>query len=237
MIATRPLGEEKGLAVLAEKILVNNFDSFSERLHLEFYEDYIGHSDVCLSMGISKCREVTKQILFRLLHAFRQGDAMEQFNQFLNYNLRKRKEQGLTEFNLNQEQVMHVLVLHKEALLAEMEKSGLSESQRHQAEQEIDEMEPRFRELALKYCSAVNRIGYEHYKSKNVEMEKALRYAQMIQSKMMVKTTNIIHPKIETFLFYQPKDIVSGDFYHVQNTLNGTYVAMVIVVDMVCQEP
>jgi len=59
-------------------------------------------------------------------------------------------------------------------------------------------------------------------KIQKFEIEQSLRYASYIQSALFPKNTDLKQIFPESFIFFKPKDIVSGDFYwvhHKQDTL------------------
>ncbi|MCB9336407.1 MAG: tetratricopeptide repeat protein [Flavobacteriales bacterium] len=61
---------------------------------------------------------------------------------------------------------------------------------------------------------------------KNKDITDSINYAKNIQHTILPDLTQI-HPNIESFIFYQPKDIVSGDFYWMKETENAIYLAVI----------
>jgi len=82
----------------------------------------------------------------------------------------------------------------------------------------------RFRDHAL---SAFQRAqNLQQIENKNLEIERSLkkmadsiRYAKRIQNAIFVDTKDIENAFDEAFVFYKPKDIVSGDFYWFTETM------------------
>jgi len=60
---------------------------------------------------------------------------------------------------------------------------------------------------------------------KNKEMTDSINYASRIQRAMLPKVADIKSALPESFLFYQPKDIVSGDFYWFQKIGDAVFIA------------
>ena len=61
----------------------------------------------------------------------------------------------------------------------------------------------------------------------NREITASIRYASRIQSSVLPLRNNIANSELETFILYQPKDIVGGDFYWFSRH-HGHYLAGVI---------
>jgi ligand-binding sensor domain-containing protein/serine phosphatase RsbU (regulator of sigma subunit) len=61
---------------------------------------------------------------------------------------------------------------------------------------------------------------------KNLHITSSIDYAQRIQNVLLPKKEQIAK-KVDAFIFYQPKDVVSGDFYWFHATQNYTYIGVV----------
>ncbi|MCS6967866.1 MAG: SpoIIE family protein phosphatase [Cytophagales bacterium] len=70
-------------------------------------------------------------------------------------------------------------------------------------------------------------------KQKNKNITASINYAQRIQSAMLPEKEAIRRCFEQVFIFYKPKDIVSGDFYWFRQTVNGQGepIAVMAVVD------
>jgi len=66
------------------------------------------------------------------------------------------------------------------------------------------------------------------YKTK--ELLSSIYYAKRIQEALLPNAQNLKEVFPESFVFYQPKDIVSGDFYNIKRIKNKTYNLRIIVV-------
>jgi serine phosphatase RsbU (regulator of sigma subunit) len=62
-------------------------------------------------------------------------------------------------------------------------------------------------------------------RKQNEEITDSINYAQRIQSAMLPPATYISELLIDNFIFYKPRDIVSGDFYWVKQVKNYVVVA------------
>ena len=60
---------------------------------------------------------------------------------------------------------------------------------------------------------------------KNKEMTDSINYASRIQRAMLPKIADITSALPKSFVFYQPKDIVSGDFYWFQKVGDAIFIA------------
>jgi PAS domain S-box-containing protein len=60
---------------------------------------------------------------------------------------------------------------------------------------------------------------------RNKEMESSLRYAQRIQAAIMPDVNELRRSFSDAFVFYKPKDIVSGDFWWYHETSENVFVA------------
>jgi PAS domain S-box-containing protein len=63
--------------------------------------------------------------------------------------------------------------------------------------------------------------------SRNKEVEASLRYAQRIQSAILPDTERLNRLFEDAFVYYKPKDIVSGDFWWIHEAGDITYVAVI----------
>jgi len=66
-----------------------------------------------------------------------------------------------------------------------------------------------------------------HIEKINTEITDSIKYAKYIQSSILPKADQLESNLGEHFVFYKPKDIVSGDFYWISNTENKTIIAAV----------
>lgn len=64
-------------------------------------------------------------------------------------------------------------------------------------------------------------------KDKNKKITDSINYAQRIQESVLPSETEIITLLPKSFIFFQPRDIVSGDFYWLSNIKNKTIIACV----------
>lgn len=58
------------------------------------------------------------------------------------------------------------------------------------------------------------------------ELQQSLRYASYIQQSLFPKITEMRHIFPESFMFFLPRDVVSGDFYWLYNESNRTIIAV-----------
>jgi serine phosphatase RsbU (regulator of sigma subunit) len=60
---------------------------------------------------------------------------------------------------------------------------------------------------------------------KNHQITDSYNYAKRIQGVLLGKSAHMPNPIKDFFVFYQPKDIVSGDFYFIKEFNNFTVIA------------
>jgi serine phosphatase RsbU (regulator of sigma subunit) len=60
----------------------------------------------------------------------------------------------------------------------------------------------------------------------NKEIMDSIQYAERIQQAMLPSSTNFKDVFPESFIFFRPRNIVSGDFYWMANTETGNYLAV-----------
>lgn len=60
---------------------------------------------------------------------------------------------------------------------------------------------------------------------KNTQITDSINYARKIQGALLAKSSSLVSPIKEFFIFYNPKDIVSGDFYYIKEFENYTVIA------------
>jgi len=60
---------------------------------------------------------------------------------------------------------------------------------------------------------------------KNKNLTDSISYAQRIQGALLGRSLNQIERIKEHFIYYKPKDIVSGDFYYIKDTADYTVIA------------
>lgn len=86
-----------------------------------------------------------------------------------------------------------------------------------------EKVEQRTLELALKN---------EELAQKNKEITDSIRYAKRLQDTMLLPSRELRKVLPESFIFYRPKDIVSGDFYFYRLvSVNGKKRAIIAAVD------
>jgi PAS domain S-box-containing protein len=67
----------------------------------------------------------------------------------------------------------------------------------------------------------------EDLRNRNQEVESGLRYAQRIQSAILPDVKELKRVFSDAFVFYKPKDIVSGDFWWMHETDDAIFTAVV----------
>ena len=106
---------------------------------------------------------------------------------YFNYRLKQRANQSLTQYNKDIEEKNRILTNQKEEILAQRDEIELKSNQVNEA--------------------------FELIKIKNESITDNIRYAVQIQNVMLPEISFIKSLLPNSFVFYQPKDIVSGDFY------------------------
>jgi len=111
--------------------------------------------------------------------------------------------------------------VQEEALKNLEEKNKLMDTMNVQLEEQVKE---RIAEL-----SNQKQILEE----KNHEILSSIRYAERIQSAILPSQSQVAQLLPKSFIFYQPKDVVSGDFYFVEETTasNGEKLVLFAAVD------
>lgn len=72
-----------------------------------------------------------------------------------------------------------------------------------------------------------NSHSYDVISQKNRSITDSIRYAQTIQQAMLPSEKEMQEALKEYFIFYKPKDVVSGDFYWLSKKEGYTFVAVV----------
>jgi serine phosphatase RsbU (regulator of sigma subunit) len=82
--------------------------------------------------------------------------------------------------------------------------------------------------INIRYRLTIKNIKSEHkLQNANNEIKSSIEYAEKIQ-KTILPSEKILKKYFENiFVFYLPRDIVSGDFYWLYNKNNKTYIAVV----------
>ena len=57
---------------------------------------------------------------------------------------------------------------------------------------------------------------------KQIEITDSINYAKKIQDALLISTVSLKELIPESFIFFKPKDIVSGDFYWIHKNNDGT---------------
>lgn len=66
----------------------------------------------------------------------------------------------------------------------------------------------------------------EELERKNKDITESIVYAQRIQNSMLPTITMVNQIFADAFIYYSPRDIVSGDFYWFQNSKSGKYIVV-----------
>ena len=106
---------------------------------------------------------------------------------YFNYRLKQKANQVLSVYNKDVEEKNRILTNQKEEILAQRD--------------EIEEKRNQINE------------AYEQIKLKNEDITDNIRYAVQIQNVMLPEASYMKSLLASSFVFYEPKDIVSGDFY------------------------
>lgn len=106
---------------------------------------------------------------------------------YFNYRLKKRANQSLVNYNKDIEEKNRILTNQKEEILAQRDEIEIKSNQINEA--------------------------FELIKIKNESITDNIRYAVQIQNLMLPEMTYVRSLLPQSFVYYQPKDIVSGDFY------------------------
>ena len=85
----------------------------------------------------------------------------------------------------------------------------ISQKQKHIIEKQKEEVEFTHVELA----------------HKNKEILDSINYAKRIQSAILPPKDYLTSLGVENFILYEPKDIVAGDFFWIENQMNNIYIA------------
>ena len=99
--------------------------------------------------------------------------------------------------------------IQAEALKNLEEKNALMDNMNHQLESQVKE---RTFELNMQK---------EELEEKNEEIVSSIKYALRIQQAILPSQSHIDGILKESFIFYKPKDVVSGDFYFVEETTSS----------------
>jgi len=91
------------------------------------------------------------------------------------------------------------------------ERTAEIEQQKHEIETQRDHIETQRDELALK--SNRLELALTDIRSKNLQITSSITYAKRIQEAMLPLPEVISAAFQEHFIFFRPRDIVSGDFY------------------------
>jgi len=107
--------------------------------------------------------------------------------------------------------------------IIEEQKDQLEES-REEILMQKEEIEVQAEELATK--SNILQISLEDIQHKNREITSSINYARRIQSAMLPLESEVAESFNDFFLFFRPRDIVSGDFYWFYQKQNLQIIAV-----------
>jgi serine phosphatase RsbU (regulator of sigma subunit) len=119
--------------------------------------------------------------------------------------------------------------LQKEALKNLEEKNKIMDTMNIQLEQQVKD---RTQEIIKQKELLENRQNI--LEEQNKEILSSIRYAERIQTAILPSESHIKQILPESFIFYKPKDVVSGDFYFIEETItsnSGDKLALFAAVD------
>jgi PAS domain S-box-containing protein len=91
-----------------------------------------------------------------------------------------------------------------------------------------DEMVDMVREVADAIAAAVAQINYLNIiEQKNENIQSSILYARRIQNAILPPEEYLQERFADIFVFYQPKDVLSGDFYWVERRGKYTYLGVI----------
>jgi serine phosphatase RsbU (regulator of sigma subunit) len=88
---------------------------------------------------------------------------------------------------------------------------------------EIGDLAASFNQMVMKLDQAEKQLQFQKFRieEKNREIMDSIWYAKRIQYSLLAKESLMNEKFPEHFIFFQPKDIVSGDFYWTHDLSNG----------------
>ncbi len=110
--------------------------------------------------------------------------------------------------------------IQAEALKNLEEKNKLMDTMNVQLEQQVKERTAEItkQKQVLEYQNKEINLQKEILEEKNDEILSSIRYAERIQTAILPNDEHVKNLLPNSFIFYQPKDVVSGDFYFVEET-------------------
>ncbi len=97
--------------------------------------------------------------------------------------------------------------------------------QRDEIEAQKDKLEEYYHNLTCQKTAIEKQKG--KIEEQNHYITSSIEYAKQIQEAILVPLSSIINPFPDSFVLYKPKDIVSGDFFWMEEKNNKIYFAAV----------
>lgn len=97
--------------------------------------------------------------------------------------------------------------------------------QRDEIEAQKDKLEEYYHNLTCKKTAIEKQKG--RIEEQNYYITSSIEYAKQIQEAILVPLSSIINPFPDSFVLYKPKDIVSGDFFWMEERNNKIYFSAV----------
>ena len=107
--------------------------------------------------------------------------------------------------------ITRILKIKKKANATLSEQNGILVSQKAEIEAQRDQIEAQRDEIEIQKNLIIDQM--KEVEKVNNQLLASINYAQRIQRAALSSTEEMKNNFKESFIFYQPKDIVSGDFY------------------------
>ena len=136
--------------------------------------------------------------------------------------LNRKKNKDLKKANLSIVEKNEELLTSEEELRQNMEELETTQEAMKQSQKEVQRKNKK-----LESQQKVLEKTYYNLKHKNKALTDSIVYAERIQQAILPSSQELTHSFDDFFVFFKPKDIVSGDFYWYNQIEDKTYVAVI----------
>ncbi|MFT7343642.1 MAG: serine phosphatase RsbU (regulator of sigma subunit) [Lentimonas sp.] len=216
----------ENLKGLASYIIENKLLEFS-RFQINFFKDQ-GKGIFALFDAANEEERLKMNLIQQetMLQSILEDRFIEKLKEDIKIFEDKIKDASFESFHFDAESFDTVVQTQKKSFEFILYPLPISESIKEDIQDEINLYYREYSYILIRSLARNKHMAFKHYKSKNDEINKALRYARTIQNSVLSSENVLIKSNINGFVINLPRDIVSGDFYFIHKTKSGTFISV-----------
>lgn len=218
------LQDSPTISSFANYIIEHCFEHYCEILIDYFDEHAHGKFPEYDKLPYATKLETTKAVHLPDLESLSAGNYEDQIEKDLDKYKNDLAENSFVDFDLDFEGLQAFCEMKRFGMLQIIDEMELNELTTLQLQREVDSVVKLYTDRMVQFLARTKDQAFKFYRHQYAEIDKALRYAHNIQSMMLTAESDLSKNELDGFIYFRPKEHVSGDFYHIQPCSEGTYI-------------